>query len=82
VIKGREHNFRTREMRGLFAVIERAHLNGPLQKFCNGQIQFSHIDEATGYLRIFCDENLMNLVSESGIKSQIGITRNRPRRHL
>ena len=31
------------------------------------EIQYSHIDEATGYLIIFCDENLMNLVSESGI---------------
>jgi hypothetical protein len=34
------------------AVTERAYLKGPLRKFCNGKIQFGHIDNTTGYLRI------------------------------
>lgn len=39
-------------MRRLFQVTERAYLQGPLRKFCNGQIEYGHIDPATGYLRI------------------------------
>jgi hypothetical protein len=34
------------------AVTERAYLKGPLRKFCNGKIQYGHIDNKTGYLRI------------------------------
>ncbi len=34
------------------AVTERVYLKGPLRKFCEGKIQFGHIDNTTGYLRI------------------------------
>jgi hypothetical protein len=30
----------------------RSHLHGSLKKFCNGQVEYGHIDPATGYLRI------------------------------
>jgi C-terminal processing protease CtpA/Prc len=36
----------------LLAVSDLAYLHGPLKQFCNGQIQYGHIDDATGYLRI------------------------------
>ena len=44
--------FETRGRRELFAVTDRAYLHGSLRKFCNGQVQFAHIDDATGYIRI------------------------------
>lgn len=36
----------------LFEATARAYLHGPLKKFCNGQIEYGHIDPETGYLRI------------------------------
>jgi len=41
-----------KELPGIFAVTDRAYLHGPLQKFCNDRIQYGHIDDGTGYLRI------------------------------
>jgi len=35
-----------------FAVTDRIFVKGPLRKFCQDQLQYGHIDEATGYLRI------------------------------
>jgi hypothetical protein len=45
-------DFRRHRMKDLLAVTEGAYLKGPLREFCNGQIQFGHIDPGTGYLRI------------------------------
>ena len=50
--KGGFEEFRKSGMPKLLAVIDRAYLHGPLKQFCNGQIQYGHIDDATGYLRI------------------------------
>ena len=33
-------------------VTDRAYLKSPLKKFCKNQVEYGHIDEATGYLRI------------------------------
>jgi hypothetical protein len=44
--------FRKRGMAKLLGVTEQAYLHGPLRKFCNGQLQYGHVDETTGYLRI------------------------------
>lgn len=52
VMKGGEDQFQKKGMYRLLAVTERAYLHGPLQKFCNGQIQYGHLDRVTGYLRI------------------------------
>jgi C-terminal processing protease CtpA/Prc len=39
-------------MRKLLAVTDCAWHKGPVRKFCNDQIQYGHIDNVTGYLRI------------------------------
>jgi hypothetical protein len=36
----------------LLDVTKRAYLNGPVRNYCNGKIQYGHVDSATGYLRI------------------------------
>jgi len=36
----------------VFKVTDSAYLKSPLRKFCNGQVQYGHVDETTGYLRI------------------------------
>ena len=33
-------------------VTERAYLKGPLRQFCQNQVQYGHVDDSTGYLRI------------------------------
>jgi hypothetical protein len=52
LMKGGEGKFEKHGMQSLLAVTERGYLHGALGKFCNGQIQYGHIDHATGYLRI------------------------------
>ena len=47
-----EEEFQKSDMRKLLAVTDRAWLKGPVRKFCNDQIQYGHIDNVTGYLRI------------------------------
>jgi len=47
-----EEGFQKSDMRKLLAVTDRAWLKGPVRKFCNDQIQYGHIDNVTGYLRI------------------------------
>jgi len=50
--QGGFEEFRKSGMPKLLAVTDRAYLHGPLKQFCNGQLQYGHIDESTGYLRI------------------------------
>jgi hypothetical protein len=52
VIKGGVDRFASRGRRMLFAVTDRAYVHGPLRKFCRGKLQFGHINDTTGYLRI------------------------------
>jgi hypothetical protein len=52
VIGGGFAEFRSRGMPALLAVTERAYLQGPLRTWCNGQVQYGHVDGRTGYLRI------------------------------
>src|SRR5215469_5506669 len=52
VVKGNRHEFRTKTMPALLAITDRAYLQTPLRKWCNDQIQYTHVNEATGYLRI------------------------------
>ncbi|MGO8791952.1 MAG: S41 family peptidase [Terriglobia bacterium] len=47
-----EEGFQKSDMRKLLAVTDRAWLKGPVRKFCNDQVQYGHIDNITGYLRI------------------------------
>jgi len=52
LIKAGVDRFANEGRRALFAVTDRAYLQGPLKKFCRGHIQFGHINSNTGYLRI------------------------------
>ena len=52
VIKGDIKNFETKGRHASFAATDRAHLDGPLQSFCNGQLLYGHINRTFGYLRI------------------------------
>jgi hypothetical protein len=52
VIRGNIEKFGTEGRRALFAPIDRTYLQGSLRNFCNRQLQFGHINTATGYLRI------------------------------
>ena len=63
VVKGGFQAFRSSGMPALLGVTDRAYLKTPLRKFCNDQIQYAHIDEATGYLRIL---SFSNYVKEGG----------------
>src|SRR5207249_307912 len=36
----------------VFEGTNRAYLQGPLTKYCNGQLQYGHLNPTTGYLRI------------------------------
>ena len=47
----------------LLGVTDRAYLKTPLRKFCNDQIQYGHLDETTGYLRIL---SFSNYVTQGG----------------
>jgi hypothetical protein len=44
--------FQKSGMPKILAVIDRNYLRGPLLQFCNGQLEYGHIDSTTGYLRI------------------------------
>jgi Peptidase family S41/Tricorn protease C1 domain len=57
VVKGGFQAFRGSGMAALLGVTDRVYLKTPLRKFCNDQIQYGHIDEATGYLRILSFSN-------------------------
>ena len=46
-----------RQWKRLLGVTDRAFLKTPLRKFCNDQIHYGHLDEATGYLRILSFSN-------------------------
>ena len=63
VVKGGFQAFRSSAMAALLGVTDRAYLKTPLRKFCNDQIQYGHIDEATGYLRIL---SFSNYVTQGG----------------
>ena len=41
-----------RAQRSALEVTDRAYLKGALQEFCQGKIQYGHVDDAIGYLRI------------------------------
>ena len=49
------HGFRLgieRTPKDVLKVTDSAYLKSPLQKFCENQVQYGHLDETTGYLRI------------------------------
>ena len=51
-VRGSFTEFRSKAMPALLAVTDRAYVRTPLRNWCNDQIQYGHLDDATGYLRI------------------------------
>jgi hypothetical protein len=47
-----EDLFRKSGMPKLLAIIDNHYLQKPPRKFCNDKLQYGHIDDSTGYLRI------------------------------
>ena len=52
IIKGDVERFAKRGRQALFAISNRAYLQDPLRMFCNKHLQYGHINNTTGYLRI------------------------------
>jgi hypothetical protein len=52
VIKGGVRDFRSKDLPALLAAIDRAYVRTPLRRWCNEQVQYSHLDDGIGYLRI------------------------------
>ncbi len=52
VIRGNMPKFRSEGMPALLAITDRVLLKTPLRKWCNDQLQYGHLDDTTGYLRI------------------------------
>jgi hypothetical protein len=55
-------DFRDKDLPGILAVTDKQ-LTGPVRKWCNDQVQYGHVDDSTGYLRI---------LSESGYTKEGG----------
>ncbi len=53
VIKGSIQEFRSKGMPALWDVTDRAYLKTPLRKWCNDKLQYAHLDDSIGYLRIW-----------------------------
>jgi hypothetical protein len=44
--------FRKDGLPKIFGVVEQKYLTGPIRKWCNDQVQYGHLNDSTGYLRI------------------------------
>jgi hypothetical protein len=55
LIKHGFRDFKTKDLPPLLAVTDRR-LQGPLRKWCNEQVQYGHLDDSTGYLRILSEQ--------------------------
>jgi len=52
-------DFMTKDLPGVLAVTD-SKLQGPVQKWCNDQIQYGHLDDSIGYLRILSEGGYTN----------------------
>jgi hypothetical protein len=55
LIKHGFHDFKTKDLPLLLAVTD-SRLQGPLRSWCNEQVQYGHLDDSTGYLRILSEQ--------------------------
>ena len=55
LIKHGVRDFMTKDLPLVLAVTD-SRLQGPLQKWCNEQVQYGRLDDATGYLRILSEQ--------------------------
>jgi Peptidase family S41 len=49
---GNMSEFRAKTMPALWAITDRKYLKAPVRKWCNDQLQYAHVDDHIGYLRI------------------------------
>ena len=49
---GGRAGFRRDGLPKIFGVVEQKYLAGPIRKWCNDQVQYGHLNDSTGYLRI------------------------------
>ena len=59
LIKHGFRDFRTKDLPPLLAVTD-SRLQGPLRRWCNEQVQYGHLDDSTGYLRILSEAGYTN----------------------
>jgi len=52
IIKGNTREFFTKTLPALWEITDKAYLKAPLRKWCQEKVQYGHINETTGYLRI------------------------------
>jgi hypothetical protein len=52
LLKGDADEFRSKTMPALWAITNRLYITTPFRDFCSGQIQYAHVDDRIGYLRI------------------------------
>jgi len=55
--KGSYEDFRSKTVPALLAITDRALVKTPLRKWCHDSVQYGHLDETTGYLRILSFSN-------------------------
>ncbi len=69
VIKGGPEEFRHKGVPALFAATDRTYVRTPLRKWCNDQIQYGHLDDTIGYLRIL---SFSGFSKEGGFAAGLG----------
>lgn len=52
LIASNESEFRAKTMPALWAITDRTYLKTPVRKWCNEKLQYAHLDDGIGYLRI------------------------------
>lgn len=57
IIKGNKGEFFSKTMPTLWQITDNAYLKTPLRKWCREKVQYGHVNETTGYLRIVSFSN-------------------------
>jgi hypothetical protein len=52
IIKGNTREFFSKTLPALWEITDKAYLKTPMRKWCREKVQYGHINETTGYLRI------------------------------
>lgn len=52
IIKGNIEEFLSKTMPALWEITDRTYLKTPMRKWCRDKVQYGHVNETTGYLRI------------------------------
>jgi hypothetical protein len=52
IIKGKRDEFFSKTMSALWEITDNAYLKTPMRKWCREKVQYGHVNETTGYLRV------------------------------